>query len=208
MGWAVRTQDLDRIAKRLDLTPDEGSRAGRDGALIRWRMAGVQQAAAEPLLPFFIEWGQDTRLPGRAQDSHPAAAVSIEKVLVRGNEQRMDAWLGGDTLPLEVTAGAPAVVGLVLSVAGGAIHVGPDPVTLAAHSGNGLQVIGHFIDRLAGVDLRGRTRAQQRLDNLSVAENGRALGVGLAIVVRPPGDHAFDQHIHRHAHSTIALNRG
>jgi hypothetical protein len=47
-------------------------------------------------------------------------------VLVRGNEQRMDAWLGGDTLPLEVTAGAPAVVGLVLSVAGGAIHVGPD----------------------------------------------------------------------------------
>jgi hypothetical protein len=126
MGWAVRTQDLDRIAKRLDLTPDEGSRAGQDGALIRWRMAGVQQAAAEPLLPFFIEWGQDTRLPWRAQVSHPAGAVSIEKVLVRGNEQRMDAWLGGDTLPLEVTAGAPAVVGLVLSVAGGAIHVGPD----------------------------------------------------------------------------------
>jgi hypothetical protein len=66
-----------RIAKRLDLTPDEGSRAGQDGALIRWRMAGVQQAAAEPLLPFFIEWGQDTRLPWRAQVSHPAGAVSI-----------------------------------------------------------------------------------------------------------------------------------
>jgi hypothetical protein len=92
MGWAVRTQDLDRIAKRLDLTPDEGSRAGRDGALIRWRMAGVQQAAAEPLLPFFIEWGQDTRLPGAPRIRIPPAPSASRRCSFVGTSS---AWMHG-----------------------------------------------------------------------------------------------------------------
>ena len=34
-------------------------------------MAGIEQAAAEPALPFFIEWGPETPFPG-------AAATNVE----------------------------------------------------------------------------------------------------------------------------------
>src|SRR5215216_4908360 len=46
LGWAVRTRQLDDVARRLGLTVDAGSRAGRDGRLVRWRLAGIEQAAA------------------------------------------------------------------------------------------------------------------------------------------------------------------
>ena len=48
LGWAVRTHQLDEIARRLDLTVAAGSRAARDGHVVRWRLAGIEQAAAEP----------------------------------------------------------------------------------------------------------------------------------------------------------------
>src|SRR5215217_5027677 len=56
LGWAVRTYQLDDVARRLGLTLEAGSRAGQDGQLVRWRLTGIEQAAAEPSLPFFIEW--------------------------------------------------------------------------------------------------------------------------------------------------------
>ena len=77
LGWAVRTDRLDDVARRLGLTVQAGSRAGRDGRLVRWRVAGIEQAAAEPSLPFFIEWAHGTSLPGRAPATHRAGAVAI-----------------------------------------------------------------------------------------------------------------------------------
>ena len=44
LGWAVRTHELDDFARRLDLTVAAGSRAGRSGQLVRWRLAGKVQA--------------------------------------------------------------------------------------------------------------------------------------------------------------------
>jgi Glyoxalase-like domain len=73
LGWAVRTDELDEVARRLDLTVAAGSRATRSGELLHWRVAGVEQAAAEPSLPFFIEWGQGTSPPGRARQPIGAA---------------------------------------------------------------------------------------------------------------------------------------
>ena len=60
LGWAVRTHELDDVADRLDLTIGTGSRATRSGQVLRWRLAGIEQAAAEPSLPFFIEWAPGT----------------------------------------------------------------------------------------------------------------------------------------------------
>ena len=66
-------------------------------------MAGIEQAAAEPALPFVIEWGAETPFPG-------AAARSVEVSLeLRGDAERLRAWLGGHDLPVTVTPGAPAV---------------------------------------------------------------------------------------------------
>jgi hypothetical protein len=100
LGWSVRTVDLDAVAARLDLTVTDGSR----GAL-RWRLAGVEQAAAEPSLPFFIEWAPGSTLPGAA-----GKARSLELHLA-GDADRLTAWLGGHRLPITVETGTPAVVG-------------------------------------------------------------------------------------------------
>src|SRR6266566_4075646 len=43
LGWAVRTHQLDDVARRLGLTVGAGSRATRSGRLVRWRLAGIEQ---------------------------------------------------------------------------------------------------------------------------------------------------------------------
>jgi Glyoxalase-like domain len=58
LGWAVRTHGLDAVARRLELTIRVGSRTTRSGAVLRWRLAGLERAAAEPSLPIVIEWAQ------------------------------------------------------------------------------------------------------------------------------------------------------
>jgi Glyoxalase-like domain len=117
LGWVARTDRLDDIAGRLGLTVSAGSRPGRDGRLLRWRLAGVEQAAAEPSLPFFVEWGADTPLPGRTPAAHPAGAARLAKLELSGDPDRLAAWLGGHALPVEVRPGPPAVTSI--SLAGG-----------------------------------------------------------------------------------------
>src|SRR5262249_6565460 len=69
LGWAVRPDDLDAAASRLGVTIGEGSRRAPGGEQLRWRSAGLERAAAEPCLPFFIEWSPETPYPGRAAPS-------------------------------------------------------------------------------------------------------------------------------------------
>ena len=91
LGWAVRTGQLDQLAGRLGLTVRAGARVAPTGEVLRWRSAGIDQAAAEPSLPFFIEWGAGVRLPGTAAVVHPAASAGISKLLLDGDPGRL-AW--------------------------------------------------------------------------------------------------------------------
>ncbi len=111
LGWAVRTDHLESLCRRLDLTPLPGSRLGRDAKPIRWRTAGIERAAAEPSLPFFIEWEPGGILPGRSAVREPAA---ITEVAIRGDELRLSSWLGDNILPASVTPGSPAVVSVTV----------------------------------------------------------------------------------------------
>jgi hypothetical protein len=119
LGWAVRTSDLDEVASRLRVTIETGSRTGRDGELVRWRLAGVEQAAAEPALPFFIEWAPGTQLPGRTRTAHPAGEVGITEVRVRGDPHRIDAWLGAHQAPIDIRPGPSAITAVVVTSASG-----------------------------------------------------------------------------------------
>jgi hypothetical protein len=123
LGWVLRTDRLDEIAQRLDLTVAAGSRAAPNGRIVRWRMAGIEQAAAEPSLPFFIEWGQDTPFPGRAAATHRSGSVEIARLELSGDADRLAAWLGPHRLPITVRAGAPAVASIVLTGAAGEVVV-------------------------------------------------------------------------------------
>jgi hypothetical protein len=115
LGWAVRTADLDEVAGRLGLVVDAKSRRDAGGRLLRWRVAGVPEAAAEPPLPFILEWGEGTPFPGRAAVAHPRGPARLARVEVAGAAERLEHWLGGSRLPVTVCAGAPGVTAVVLT---------------------------------------------------------------------------------------------
>jgi hypothetical protein len=114
LGWAVRTGAIDDVAGRLDLPIAEGSRATPGGDILRWRSAGLDVAAAEPGLPFFIEWRDGVRLPGATAVAHPGGDVRLRRLRLSGDAARLAAWLGRDDLPVAVTTGRSGVVSVVL----------------------------------------------------------------------------------------------
>jgi hypothetical protein len=119
LGWAVRTDDLDDVAGRLGLAVDAKSRKDASGRTLRWRVAGIEESAAEPSLPFFLEWGDGSPFPGRAPVTHPAGAVEIASLKLDGDRQRLADWLGSHRLPITVYEGGHAVASVILSSAGG-----------------------------------------------------------------------------------------
>lgn len=115
LGWAVRTNDLDAIAERLGLTPLPGSRPTADGRVLRWRGAGLERAAREASLPFFIEWAPDSPFPGRIPVAHPAVPTGIAKVVVEGDPMGLSSWLGDTSIPVEVRPGRSRVAAVVIA---------------------------------------------------------------------------------------------
>jgi Glyoxalase-like domain len=91
LGWAVRVSNLDAVAQRLRLTVRDGSRVVSAGGMLRWQYAGIEQAAAEPTLPFFIEWGQGSSFPGRSNTT--AGHAEITRLLLNGDVARLAEWL-------------------------------------------------------------------------------------------------------------------
>ncbi len=112
MGWAVRTDDLDATARRLDLVVEAGSRIRADGRELRWRTGGVEAAVAEPFLPFFIEWGSGIVLPGQSAPMQPGSVMTL---YLRGDPKRLAEWIGPHTLPIEIHSGSAAITSLVLA---------------------------------------------------------------------------------------------
>lgn len=110
LGWAVRTDDVDAVAARLGLEVHPGSRVTPDGVELRWRGAAVEDSAGDPSLPFFVEWDPQT--------THPSASgpadVSIAKIALRGDRERLTTWLGPNEIALDIAPGEPGVVGVVL----------------------------------------------------------------------------------------------
>ncbi|HEX3329329.1 MAG TPA: VOC family protein [Gaiellales bacterium] len=118
MGWAVHPADLDATAGRLGLGVVPGARAAPDGRTLRWRTAGVEHAALEPTLPFFIAWEAGTPFPGAG-----ATGIEVERIDLHGDAGRLAAWLDGLGPPVSVTPGPPAVERIVLRAAAGTLTI-------------------------------------------------------------------------------------
>jgi Glyoxalase-like domain len=123
LGWAVRTQGLDRVAGRLELAVHGGSRDLPGGGAVQWRLAGLEQAVAEPSLPFFIEWAPGSPFPGRTAAAHRDGDVRIAALELEGDADRLAVWLGHHDLPISVRPGEPAVVGIELTGPSGARRI-------------------------------------------------------------------------------------
>ena len=113
LAWCVSVDPFDEAVNRLGLSPSEGSRVRPDGTTLRWRMAGMEQAMADPSRPFFISWLVPESLhPGRMSVYHPAAPRGVAWVEVSGDERQVRHWLGPDldTVPVRILHGEPDLV--------------------------------------------------------------------------------------------------
>jgi len=125
--WTVvcRTDELDRIAARLDLEVSEGARTRPDGQVIAWRGAGLDDPRRGLHQPFFIEWSLATPdiYPGRAAADHGVEPLGISWIEVGGNAEGLHAWLGDADLPLRVAEGPPAVRSFAVATADGEVVI-------------------------------------------------------------------------------------
>jgi hypothetical protein len=111
LGWCVSTDDVEAVAARLDLTLSTGERERPDGAVLRWRSAGLDRAMAEPSLPFFTTWDIPPELhPGRAEADHAVKPQGIAWLEIGGDALRLNDWLDGTELPVRVIGGPPGVL--------------------------------------------------------------------------------------------------
>ena len=111
-AWAVRTDDLDIWARARGLEVSEGSREQSDGSVLRWRMAGVDEAVAQPPLPFFVEWATpEPDRPGRHIAPHHVRPNGIARLELSGDEARVRDLLGEEiaSLPLTFVEGPPGI---------------------------------------------------------------------------------------------------
>lgn len=110
LGWAVRTDSIDAVGRRLGQPVIRGSRAEPSGALITWRSVGLDIAVREPGLPFFIQWGDGVPLPGAADVRHPGGPATLKLLSVAANQERLANWLGDHDLPIAVTGPSGTLV--------------------------------------------------------------------------------------------------
>ena len=92
LGWAVRPVDLDDVARRQGLAVTPGARVTPTGERLAWRTAGVDRAAAEPSLPFLIEWEPGYRFPGSDDTNAQARLVRLVlRAIPRASPPRSEA---------------------------------------------------------------------------------------------------------------------
>ena len=124
VGWVVATDDMDGVAKRLELKVEEKSREAADGSTLSWRLAGLERAVKTGALPFFVQWDvPPEQHPGAAEVRHEADPRGIAWVEVCAEDRdEVREWVGeADDLPLRITEGDPALVAAAIDTGGGEI---------------------------------------------------------------------------------------
>lgn len=123
----LRTDHLDPIAARLELTVDAKARLLPDGTRIGWRTAGLAAALANPSLPFFIEWAvAPDRRPGRMPAAHLVRAPALLSVTVGASPPELETWLGGAAVLMKCD-GPPGVNEVTLTTATGELRISRAP---------------------------------------------------------------------------------
>jgi hypothetical protein len=73
--WCERVDDIvaEAAVRGYEVVP--GRRDNPDGSVLSWRVAGMPQACAAPVLPFLIQWDDPTAMPGGVAVDHPCGAI-------------------------------------------------------------------------------------------------------------------------------------
>ena len=94
-----------------------------------WQLAGVEEACNNPSLPFFIQWGLDTPLPGRALVTHRSGPCSLSELVVAGDDHIVDDWLGQRLEQVRMVPGAAGVCVVQLQVGSRLVRIEPADVS-------------------------------------------------------------------------------
>lgn len=122
IGWCVAVDDAESAASRLGLAITDGSRQRPDGLTLRWRVAGLEAAMAEPWRPFFIEWRiPDDAHPGRAEAPHRVEPVGIAWIELGCDLQVLREWVGDVELEVRLGEGVPGLLSVGIATRGGEV---------------------------------------------------------------------------------------
>jgi hypothetical protein len=108
--WSLEADDVDGEGRRLGLPVEERRRVRPDGAVVRWRAVGVNEAWAAPWRCAFMGWDEPALHPARTDAGHPCGATGFARVDVGVPEEGVAlAWIGGAPPPaVDLHEGAPA----------------------------------------------------------------------------------------------------
>jgi hypothetical protein len=90
LSWVVGVSDLAAIEQRLGREAAIGHRVRPDGFDLKWHQIGINDAADDRQLPWFIHWDSDLA-------EHPAApggTVNLERLDIAGDRSTVIGFLG------------------------------------------------------------------------------------------------------------------
>jgi len=97
LGWVVSVDDMSEAEKRLGRKSVVGSRRRPDGVELSWRQLGVNGLIADPQLPYYVKWDDETLHPSVGATTN----VTISGLQIAGDSERVCEWLG---LPADQTS--------------------------------------------------------------------------------------------------------
>jgi Glyoxalase-like domain len=126
LGWVVAVDDLTPIEHRLGREAVPGNRHRPDGVNLTWRQIGVKGTMADPQLPFFVQWDDESQHP-----SNGGRGVRLTCLEIAGDPERVADWVGhpADHLMDDVDVrfvgpnGTPGVVAAVFETPQGEVRV-------------------------------------------------------------------------------------
>ena len=114
--WSLRTDAIDQVAARLELSVEPRKRMRPDGVLLTWRAAGLSLALADSTTPFFMQWDHDAHYPGLMPANHPNGARSVTALSIAPRDPKaFRRWTEGADAPLRLETGrAPGLASVTV----------------------------------------------------------------------------------------------
>jgi hypothetical protein len=106
--WSLRTDAIEQVAARLELTAEPRKRMRPDGVLLTWRAAGLSLALVDATMPFFMQWDHDAHYPGLMPAKHPNGARTVTALsIVPRDPKAFERWTEGAEAPLRLETDRP-----------------------------------------------------------------------------------------------------
>jgi hypothetical protein len=90
LAWVVSVPDMSEAETRLGRESVAGSRHRPDGVQYTWHQLGVKGLLADPQLPFYIHWDDESPHPS----DEATTKVTIVGLQIAGDPDRVTEWLG------------------------------------------------------------------------------------------------------------------